>query len=203
MSSLTCALPKLLTGDPYPSYIYQKCNIQEIDILTLYKFGYYMHSTKKKSSGTKACKLTKMKSWYYKLNEAKKKSSDSYKSTKILGIIIRAVLRWSKVSGFHPETLLEHDNLVNIIIYKIAMLKQNFRIKSGNFASAKYYPGWRMLLFFIGLRVNLIWMEKWGTITFTPLFQSTPSILICYSHASVIFHLHRWFQKSVTSFHTQ
>jgi hypothetical protein len=36
--------------------------------------------------------------------------------------------------------LLEHGNLVNIIIYKFAMLKQNFWMKSGNFASAKYYP---------------------------------------------------------------
>jgi hypothetical protein len=35
-----------------------------------------------------------------------------------------------------PEIFLEHGNLVNNNIYKIAMLKQNFRMNSGNFASA-------------------------------------------------------------------
>jgi hypothetical protein len=50
------------------------------------------------------------------------------------------VLRWSKISGNHPEILLEHGNIVNNNIYNIAMLKQNFRMISGNLASAKYYP---------------------------------------------------------------
>jgi hypothetical protein len=39
-----------------------------------------------------------------------------------------------------PESLLHHGIIVNINNYNYAMVKQNFRMNSGSFASPKHYP---------------------------------------------------------------
>jgi hypothetical protein len=51
------------------------------------------------------------------------------------GIIIRAVLRRKKNSGFHPEIWLYSGILVILNNYKNATVQPNFRMKSGNFPS--------------------------------------------------------------------
>jgi hypothetical protein len=56
------------------------------------------------------------------------------------GIIIRAVLRRKKNSGFHPEIWLYSGILVILNNYKNATVQPNFRMKSGNFPSPQYYP---------------------------------------------------------------
>jgi hypothetical protein len=86
-------------------------------------------------------------------------------------ILFGAVLRWSKVFEFHSKILLEHGSLVNIIIYKTAMLKQNFRMKSGNFALAKYYP--------------FVWLpfSSWVILQWSKISGNLPEILLLPSTA--------------------
>jgi len=53
---------------------------------------------------------------------------------------IRAVLRFSKIFGIHPEIWLMDGIFVIMNNYKNAIHKPNFRMNSENFATLKYYP---------------------------------------------------------------
>jgi hypothetical protein len=66
--------------------------------------------------------------------------SKKIKKKKVHSFVSREVLGRSKISGNHPEILLDNGIFVIICNYKNAIVKQNFRMISGNFASLKYYP---------------------------------------------------------------